>query len=83
MKCIKVVKETKDNKIGTIRRVADSEADTKVSSKVWAFCPKSEWKLATRKPKSVQVTDQATDQATDQVELSIEEKKLARKKTKK
>jgi hypothetical protein len=83
MKCIKVVKETKDNKIGTIRRVADSEADTKVSSKVWAFCPKSEWKLATRKPKSVQVTDQATDQATDQVELSIEEKKLARKKTNK
>ena len=79
MKCIKVVKETKDNKIGTIRRVADSEADTKVSSKVWAFCPKSEWKLATRKPKSVQVTEQATDQ----VELSIEEKKLARKKTKK
>ena len=79
MKCIKVVKETKDNKIGTIRRVADSEADTKVSSKVWAFCPKSEWKLATRKPKSVQVTDQVTDQ----VELSIEEKKLARKKTKK
>ena len=75
MKCIKVVRETKDNKIGTIRRVADSEADTKVSSKVWAFCPKSEWKLATRKPKSVQVTDQ--------IELSIEEKKLARKKTKK
>ena len=81
MKCIKVVKETKDNKIGTIRRVTDSEADTKVSTKVWAFCPKSEWKLATRKPKSTQVIDQATDQATDQVvELSIEEKKLARKK---
>ena len=83
MKCIKVVRETKDNKIGTIRRVADTEADTKVSSKVWAFCPKSEWKLATRKPKSVQVTEQITDQVTDQVELSIEEKKLARKKTKK
>jgi hypothetical protein len=44
MKCIKVVKETKDNKIGTIRRVTDSEADTKVSSGVWAFAPKSEWK---------------------------------------
>jgi hypothetical protein len=39
MKCIKVVKETKDNKLGTIRRVTDSEADTKVSSKIWAFCP--------------------------------------------
>lgn len=83
MKCIKVIKETKDNKIGTIRRVTDSEADNKVSTGVWAFAPKSEWKLATRKPKSVQVTDQATDQVTDQVELSIEEKKLARKKTKK
>ena len=81
MKCIKVVRETKDNKIGTIRRVADSEADTKVSSKVWAFCPKSEWKLATRKPTK---SDQVTDQVTDQVEeLSIEEKKLARKKNKK
>jgi hypothetical protein len=77
MKCIKVVRETKENKIGTIRRVADSEADTKVSSKVWAFCPKSEWKLATRTPKSVQVSDQVTEQIE---ELSIEEKKLARKK---
>lgn len=79
MKCIKVVRETKDNKVGTIRRVVDSEADSKVSTKIWAFCPKSEWKLATRKLKSVQVTDQVTDQ----VELSIEEKRLARKKTKK
>jgi hypothetical protein len=77
MKCIKVVRETKENKIGTIRRVADSEADTEVSSKVWAFCPKSEWKLATRTPKSVQVSDQVTEQIE---ELSIEEKKLARKK---
>jgi hypothetical protein len=65
MKCIKVVKETKDNKIGTIRRVADTEADVKVSTGVWAFCPKSEWKLATRKPKN----DQPTDQATDQVKV--------------
>jgi transcriptional regulator of met regulon len=77
MKCIKVIKETKDNKIGTIRRVTNSEADTKVSSGVWTFAPKSEWK-ALRKPTK---SDQATDQATDQVvELSIEEKKLARKK---
>ena len=53
MKCIKVIKETKDNKVGTIRRVTDSEADTKVSSGVWAFCPKSEWKSATRVQKVV------------------------------
>jgi hypothetical protein len=83
MKCIKVIKETKDNKFGTIRRVANTEADSKVSTGYWAFCPKSEWKELRKPTKSVQVTDQATDQATDQVELSIEEKKLARKKTKK
>ena len=53
MKCIKVIKETKDNKLGTIRRVGDNEADTKVSSGVWAFCPKSEWKSATRVKKVV------------------------------
>ena len=76
MKCIKVVKETKDNKLGTIRRVTDSEADTKVSTKVWAFCPKSEWKAATRKPKN----DQATDQATDQVEKVKSKKQLRKQK---
>ncbi len=53
MKCIKVIKETKDNKLGTIRRVGDSEADTKVSTGVWSFCPKSEWKSATRVQKVV------------------------------
>jgi hypothetical protein len=53
MKCIKVIKETKDNKVGTIRRVGDSEADSKVSTGVWAFCPKSEWKSATRVQKVV------------------------------
>jgi len=40
------------------------------------FVPKSEWK-ALRKPKK---TDVVNDQATDVVELSIEEKRLARKK---
>jgi hypothetical protein len=83
MKCIKVIKETKENKFGIIRRVTDSEADAKVSTGYWGFAPKSEWKALRRPVKSVQVTDQATDQATDQVELSIEEKKLARKKNKK
>ena len=68
MKCIKVIKETKENKIGTIRRVANTEADSKVSTGYWAFCPKSEWKEL-RRPKSVQVTDQVTDQVTEQVEV--------------
>ena len=52
MKCIKVIKETKDNKVGTIRRVTNSEADTKVSSGVWGFIPKSECKSATRVDKT-------------------------------
>jgi hypothetical protein len=80
MKCIKVVKETKDNKIGTIRRVTESEADNKVSTGVWAFCPKSEWKALrkpTQQPKVVVEVSETVE------ELSIEEKKLARKKTKK
>ena len=80
MKCIKVVKETKDNKIGTIRRVTDSEADNKVSTGVWAFCPKSEWK-ALRKPSQQPKVE--VEVSETMLELSIEEKKLARKKTKK
>jgi hypothetical protein len=80
MKCIKVVKETIDNRIGTIRRVTESEADTKVSTGVWAFCPKSEWK-ALRKPSQRPVVEVEVSETMQ--ELSIEEKKLARKKTKK
>jgi hypothetical protein len=80
MKCIKVVKETRDNRIGTIRRVTESEADTKVSTGVWAFCPKSEWK-ALRKPSQRPVVEVEVSETMQ--ELSIEEKKLARKKTKK
>jgi hypothetical protein len=77
MKCIKVVKETKDNKIGTIRRVTDSEADSKVSTSVWTFAPKSEWK-ALRKPSQRPVVEVEVSETVE--ELSIEEKKLKRKK---
>lgn len=80
MKCIKVVKETKENRVGTIRRVMDSEANNKVSTGVWAFCPKSEWK-ALRKPSQRPVIEVEVSETIQ--ELSIEEKKLARKKTKK
>ena len=78
MKCIKCIRVAKGYEIDEIRRVADIDADERVKGGYWKFIPKSEWKLATRKPtKSDQVIDQATDQV---VELSIEEKKLARKK---
>jgi hypothetical protein len=78
MKCIKVVKQTNSYELGTIRRVDDKEADTKVNTGTWAFCPKSEWK-ALRKP--VQTAKEEVSETV--VELSIEEKRLARKKRKK
>jgi hypothetical protein len=70
MKCIK-------SKDGEIRRVKEEEADLKVFQYGWVFVPKSEWK-ALRKPvqKVVEVPETV-------LELSIEEKKLARKKRKK
>jgi hypothetical protein len=77
MKCIKVIKAAKSYELGDIRRVDNAEADVKVSTGYWAFCPKSEWKALRKPTKSDQIIDQATDQV---VELSIEEKKLARKK---
>ena len=80
MKCIKCIRVAKGYEIDEIRRVSDEDADDRVKGGYWKFDPKSEWKLATRKPKSVQVSDQVTDQVE---ELSIEEKKLARKKNKK
>jgi len=69
MKCIK-------SKEGEIRRVKEEEADLKVLQYGWVFVPKSEWK-ALRKPKK---TDVVNNQATDVAELSIEQKRLARKK---
>jgi hypothetical protein len=69
MKCIK-------NKEGEIRRVKEEEADLKVLQYGWVFIPKSEWK-ALRKPTK---PDVANNQANDVAELSIEEKRLARKK---
>lgn len=75
MKCIKVIKQTKSYELGVIRRIEDLEADVKVKTGYWAFCPKSEWKLATRKVKVNQVVSEQPE-----VELSIEEKRLKRKK---
>jgi len=80
MKCIKCIRVAKGYEIDEIRRVSDEDADDRVKGGYWKFIPKSEWKLATRKTKSVQVIEQPTEEVA---ELSIEEKKLARKKTKK
>ena len=75
MKCIKCIKLAKGYELDEIRRVDDIEADDRVKGGYWKFVPKSEWKLATRKVKVNQVV---AEQPTE--ELSIEEKKLKRKK---
>ena len=64
MKCIKALKASKDVAVGDIKRVDDKTAYNMVGS-MWAYIPKSEWKLATRKTKS---TDQVTKEVTEQVE---------------
>ncbi len=74
MKCIKVIKQAKSYELGEIRRMDDIDANEKVKTGYWAFCPKSEWKALTRKVKVNEVVNESTE------ELSIEEKKLKRKK---
>jgi hypothetical protein len=77
MKCIKAIKQTKHYDLGEIRRTDDIDAEEKVSSGIWMYVQKSEWKMATRKPKEavvVEVNDQITDSVT------IAEKQLNRKK---
>jgi hypothetical protein len=44
MKCVKVIKATHNNPLGTIQRLADKEADKKVDSGNFKYIPKSEWK---------------------------------------
>jgi hypothetical protein len=66
MKCIK-------SKEGEIRRVAELEADQKVANYGWVFVPKSEWKALRPKKEDKPKVEVDTN-------LSIEEKRLARKK---
>ena len=75
MKCIKCIKVAKGYELDEIRRVSDEDADDRVKGGYWKFVPKREWKLATRK---VKVNEVVNEQPTE--ELSIEEKKLKRKK---
>jgi hypothetical protein len=64
MKCIKSIKATKNTEVGHITRIDDNEAEAKVKTGYWAYVPKSEWKLATRKPKNEQTADQDTIKKT-------------------
>ena len=53
MKCVKTIKKTTSREIGEVIRTEEKDAETKVSTGVWAYCPKSEWKALTRRVKPV------------------------------
>ena len=53
MKCVKTIKKTNSREIGEVIRTEEKDAETKVSTGVWAYCPKSEWKAITRRVKPV------------------------------
>jgi hypothetical protein len=78
MKCIKCIKVAKGYEIDEIRRVSDIDADEKVKGGYWKFIPKSEWKGTLKKA----VVKNDTIVSPDVADLSIEEKKLKRKKQK-
>ena len=52
MKCVKTIKKTNSREIGEVIRTEEKDAEAKVSTGVWDYCPKSEWKALTRRPKS-------------------------------
>jgi hypothetical protein len=78
MKCIKCIKVAKGYELDEIRRIPDIDADEKVKGGYWKFIPKSEWKATLKRA----VVKNDTVVSTDVAELSIEEKKLKRKKQK-
>jgi hypothetical protein len=78
MKCIKCIKVAKGYELDEIRRVNDVEADERVKGGYWKFIPKSEWKGTLKRA----VVKNDTVVSSNEPELSIEEKKLKRKKQK-
>jgi hypothetical protein len=79
MKCIKCIKVAKGYEIDEIRRISDIDADEKVKGGYWKFIPKSEWKGTLKRAVVKNDTVVSTDETN---ELSIEEKRLKRKKQK-
>ena len=79
MKCIQSIKETKNTEIGVIKRVEDAEAHQMVDGGYWKFIPKSEWKLSTRKSKTV--TEISHDMGGS-YEVKTEKKKNSKKVSK-
>lgn len=64
MKCIKAIRPSKGVEVGDIKRVDDKTAYNMVGSS-WAYIPKSEWKLATRKSKN---TEEVKEETVEQKE---------------
>ena len=79
MKCIKCIKVAKGYELDEIRRISDIDADEKVKGGYWKFIPKSEWKGTLKRAVVKNDTVVSTDETN---ELSIEEKRLKRKKQK-
>jgi hypothetical protein len=79
MKCIKCIRVAKGYELDEIRRISDIDADEKVKGGYWKFIPKSEWKGTLKRAVVKNDTVVSTDVTN---ELSIEEKKLKRKKQK-
>lgn len=75
MKCIKAIKETKSYKLGEIRRTDDVDADQKVSSGVWSFIPKSEWKQSKRSQPKTEVSVEVAHDLGGSYEVKKEKKK--------
>ena len=48
MKCIKAIVGNNNYQAGQITRVENKEADLKVSTGLWSYVPKSEWKSDSR-----------------------------------
>ena len=63
MKCIKTIKKTNSREIGEVIRTEEKDADNKVNTGFWAYCPKSEWKALTRrvKPVAKKETEEGSD----------------------
>lgn len=45
MKCIKSTKKLSNMDLGTVVRVKDDEAKSRVDTGNWKYVPKSEWKV--------------------------------------
>lgn len=69
MKCIKAIRETKDVKLGEIRRVDEKTAYNMVGVS-WMYISKSEWKssLGTKSEPSRNQVDAESELMTEQVE---------------